>query len=255
MNKKTPILCALGFCILCSCLTNNKETKKEKWELSSCTSEALVVHDDRPYAEEDSLYIASFRSFIDKEMKRTVGHSAIHMNSGGNESLLGNMTADAMHIQAKKLLGIEADIAVMNQGGLRNAIGKGALLAQDIFYTYPFDNALSIAYLKGKDLLELFKNLEVGRAHALSNARIKVDKKNIIYAQIGGKDVDPNQTYSVVSIDYLIDGGDNSNAFKHAIKVESSNILLRDAIMDYVQTKENKGEMLSAKLENRVIIN
>ena len=255
MNKKTNALCILGFCILCTCLTNCKETKKEKWKLSSCTSEALAVHDDRPYAAEDSLFIASFRANIDKEMTKEVGHAAISMESGGDESLLGNMTADAILAQTKKLLGKDADIAVMNQGGLRKSISKGVLLAQDIFYTYPFDNTLCVAYLKGKDLMKLFSKLEPNRAHAFSNVRVKVDNEKVIYAKIDGKDVDMEKTYAVASIDYLVGGGDNSNAFKHAIKIESSTITLRDAIMDYVQTKEKKGEKLSAKLENRVIVN
>ena len=60
--------------------------------------------------------------------------------------------------------------------------------------------------------------------------------------------------YNVISIDFLLDGGDGIRLGAVADKVVLSRVLIRDLILDYIEDCEKKGIVLAGKSDGRVIM-
>ena len=170
---------------------------------------------------------------------------------------LGNFVADGMRAQGSIKLGKPVDLAVMNGGGLRrNTISEGELRARDIFELLPFENALVTLDLTGEQVLKLLGVVVSGR-EAQSGARItyitKADKSAALErATLGNKEIDPTATYTVVTIDYLVNvGGDRYAVLREGKNTKALGITLRDAMMDYVKAETAAGRDIKPNLDGR----
>lgn len=77
----------------------------------------------------------------------------------------------------------------------------------------------------------------------------------LISAKVGGKPVQPDKEYHVVTIDYLAEGNDRLDAFKKAFtKTEPENVILRDLIIDYVKQCDARGKFVDAEVEGRIVV-
>jgi len=178
---------------------------------------------------------------------------------------LGNFVADGMRAQAAVKLGKPVDLVVMNGGGLRrNTIGEGELRARDIFELLPFENALVTIDLTAEQVLKLL-GVVVSSREAQSGAQItyviKADKSSQLEAaklldQKGReREIDPTATYTVVTIDYLINvGGDRYAVLRGGKNTRPLGITVRDVIMDYVKSKTAAGRDIKPNLDGRYVL-
>lgn len=184
--------------------------------------------------------------------------------SGTGAGSLGNFVADGTRAQAGVKLGKRIDLAVMNGGGLRrNTIGEGELRALDIFELLPFENALVTLELSGDQVLKVL-GLVVSSREAQSGARIlyrtKADKSSeLVSARLidengREKEIDPKATYTVVTIDYLINvGGDRYAVFREGKNTKPLGITLREAIMNYVRSETAAGRDIKPNMDGRFV--
>ncbi len=143
---------------------------------------------------------------------------------------LGNFAADGIRAEASKKLGKPIVLAVTNGGGLRkNVIAEGDLTLRDIFELLPFENALVAFDLTGAQVSDLLR-VVLAKRDAQSGARItyrmaankppELLKARLLIEGVGGveQDIDPAATYTVISIDYLLNvtGGDYATVLKQA---------------------------------------
>ena len=178
---------------------------------------------------------------------------------------LGNFVADGMRAQASARLGKRIDLAIMNGGGLRrNTISEGELRARDIFELLPFENALVTLDLSGEQILKLLGVVVSGR-EAQSGARltymIKADKSSQLETAMlrdeQGRDqeIDPKATYTIVTIDYLVNvGGERYSVLREGKNTKPVGITLRDAIMDYVKSETAAAREIKPRLDERFIL-
>jgi 2',3'-cyclic-nucleotide 2'-phosphodiesterase (5'-nucleotidase family) len=178
---------------------------------------------------------------------------------------LGNFVADGMRTQASLKLGKPIDLAVMNGGGLRrNAIGEGDLRARDIFELLPFENALVTLELNGEQVMKLL-NVVVSSREAQSGARItyrvKADKSSelesakLLDKNRNEKEIDPKATYTIVTIDYLINvGGARYAVLREGKNARPLGITLRDAMMTYVKSETAAGRDIKPNLDGRFVL-
>ena len=176
---------------------------------------------------------------------------------GSGAGSLGNFVADGMRAQGSIRLGKPVDLAIMNGGGLRrNTISEGTLRARDIFELLPFENALVTLDLTGEQVLKLLGVVVSGR-EAQSGARItyitKADKSAALErATLGNKEIDPTATYTVVTIDYLVNvGGDRYAVLREGKNTKALGITLRDAMMDHVKAEAAAGRDIKPNLDGR----
>ena len=197
-----------------------------------------------------------------RELDAVLGSLKGELRKGGmGAGSLGNFVSDGMRWQAGLKLGQPIDLALINGGGLRRStISEGELRARDIFELLPFENALVRVDLTGEQLMRLLKLIVVSR-EAQSGARIvyftKPDKTSDIdmvkmRTPGGEKDIDPQATYRVVTIDYLVNrGGDISSLLQAGKDRQPLGITLRDAIMAYVKSETAAGRTIRANLDGR----
>jgi len=181
---------------------------------------------------------------------------------GAGAGTLGNFVSDGMRAQAKAKLGKPIALAIMNSGGLRkNDIAAGDLRASDIFELLPFENALVALDVTGAQLTNI---IAVATKDAQSGARIQFkyndrDRPEFISAKLvdengNEQEIDPNKTYTIVTLDYLLRL--NSGAYAILKEAKSSaplDITLRDAVMNYVKSETAAGRPIRAAVDNRFV--
>jgi 2',3'-cyclic-nucleotide 2'-phosphodiesterase (5'-nucleotidase family) len=184
---------------------------------------------------------------------------------GAGSGSLGNFVSDGLRAQASARLGKRIDLTVMNSGGLRrNTIGEGELHARDIFELLPFENALVTMDVTGAQVLKLL-GVVISSHEAQSGARvtyvIKADKSwqlesaKLIDDKGHEVEIDPQATYAVATIDYLVNvGGERYGALREGKNTKALGITLRDAVMAYVKSETAAGRDIKPKLDGRFVL-
>lgn len=197
-----------------------------------------------------------YKNKIDSMMAPVIGHAAVRLEAYRPESPLSNLIADILVQNAEAKAGIKADVGIMNMGGIRNILNEGEITVGSIYEIAPFQNALVVVSMRGDVLLELFSNIAAAHGEGLSGAKLVISKEGeLISAKVGGKPVQPDKEYHVVTIDYLAEGNDRLDAFKKAFtKTEPENVILRDLIIDYVKQCDARGKFVDAEVEGRIVV-
>ena len=231
---------------------------------------------------------------IDKEYGAVFAKSKVELNGAkapnGNrdsETNNGDLITDAMLwkvMQNKEGLTVDADhvVAITNGGGIRDYIKVGDVTKKDIKTVLPFGNTVAVIYVTGAELLEALEastySLPVGGfpqvcgiSYTISTA-VAYDANAETYPSstyygpktinrvsinsINGKEFKVDDTYAVVTNNFVADGGDTYYAFAAATSKFDTGMTLDVAVMDYI-TKELKGvigEQYAAP-QDRILMN
>jgi 2',3'-cyclic-nucleotide 2'-phosphodiesterase (5'-nucleotidase family) len=197
-----------------------------------------------------------------RELEKPIGKLSADLKRGGmGGGSLGNFVADALRERAQIKLGKPVLLAVMNSSGLRKSqIPAGDISTSDIFELLPFENALVTLDLTGEQLRR-FLDVTVARRNAQSGARIvyrnNPEKKQneIVSVKLGGpgeeRDIDPQATYTIVTIDYLVKRGGDYSVLQEGKNERPLGLTMRDAVLDYVKAATAAGKTLQANLDGR----
>ena len=105
--------------------------------------------------------------------------------------------------------------------------------------------------------MELFEQMAKVGGEGVSHAvRLEiVPGKKLLSATVGGKQINPNASYRIATLDYLAQGNDHLDAFKQKTDVvspreERNNV--RFLIEKYFQHFASKGESVSSVVEGRI---
>jgi 2',3'-cyclic-nucleotide 2'-phosphodiesterase (5'-nucleotidase family) len=240
------------------CSTKNAPAPvKSKARVSQTLIDASIP-DDPAMEELLAPYAAKVRA-LDTVIGKLEGELKKGQVGAGN---LGNFVADGIRSQASVRLGKPVLLAITNSGGLRkNSIAEGALRAADIFELLPFENALVEIDLTGEQLLKLL-GIVLQSRDAQSGANIKyrmtadnrpeIVSVKLIDAQGHEVGIDPKATYTIVTIDYLLNlASGNYSILQQGKNVKPLGVTIRDAMMDYVKAETAAGRPVRAKLDGR----
>lgn len=182
---------------------------------------------------------------------------------GVGASTIGNFVTDAI-MAWTQTRGSRVVLALTNAGGLRkNSIAAGPLKATDVFELLPFENALIEVEVTGVQLQKLLETLTRGR-DAQSGARITYrwgadNRPEFISAKLIGpgsteREIDPAETYTIVTIDYLLKlASGNYLLLQEAKSVTPLKVTIREAVMEYVKGETKAGRPIRAVLDNRFV--
>jgi 5''-nucleotidase/2'',3''-cyclic phosphodiesterase and related esterases len=209
------------------------------------------TYDDRDGAKMSS-FVQSYKIKLDERMNTTVGEAAKSLTKTGSQSILANFTADAMQEYATEIWG-PIDFAIINNGGLRTTINQGPIAISNLYEVYVFENTLVLVDLKGNAVKELFAGFARNKMEGFSKSiRLVLKDKAIESITIGGKPLDENATYKIATVDYLAEGNDSMEAFKQAAGYTNSNIILRDAMIEYVKKLTSENILIDANMDERL---
>ena len=198
--------------------------------------------------------VDSLRAEMTGEIQTVIGTARRTLTKGKPQSLLGNFTADAVFDYASGLWQ-PVDFAVMNIGGIRSILNQGPITIGNMYEIFPFDNRIVLLELPGKAVEELFDAIAKKEGECLSkNIEAVIKNKTVMSLKIGGKTIDRNKIYLVATIDYLAEGNDRMEALTKAVKVTDSNMLVRDALIEYVKKQTAGNKAIDSNPDNRITV-
>lgn len=231
---------------------------------------------------------------VDKEYGVVFAKSEVTLNGAkapnGNrdsETNNGDLITDAMLwkvMQNKEGLTVDADhvVAINNGGGIRAAIKPGDVTKKDINTVLPFGNTVAVIYVTGAELLEALEastySLPVGGFPQVAGINFTLSTavaydanaetypastyygpksiNRVVINSINGKEFKADDTYAVVTNNFVAGGGDTYYAFAAASAQFDTGIPLDEAVMEYVTT-ELKGVIGAqyAEPQGRILMN
>ena len=201
-------------------------------------------------------FITPYQQRVDSVMSPVVGKAARYMAANRPESELSNLLADIL-VWGGEPFGESPDLAVYNMGGIRAALAEGDITWGNIVDMAPFENKICFLTLTGEKLLELFGQMAARGGEGVSHGvELRISKRKLVSARLDGKDIDPQGSYRVATLDYLAEGNDGLEAFKSgtdviAPKDESNNV--RFVIRSYFLEKTAEGLPIEGKIEGRIV--
>lgn len=252
MKKKLLILAPLCALLVSAC--------RSHYELAGVERTRIVVDSryDQPPDEAAAKFIAPFKRVNDSIMGPVVGQVACNMHPERPESNLSNLLADIL-VWAAKDYNEKPVLGVYNMGGIRADLTRGNVTYGDVLNVAPFENKICFVTLTGEMLLQLFREIAATGGEGVSHGTelvISKDKK-LVSARLHGQEIDPNATYRVTTINYLLEGNDKMTAFRMGtdkVSPEAASNNTRFLIMNYFKDKQSKGEVVDSKVEGRIII-
>lgn len=172
--------------------------------------------------------------------------------SYGDESVMGNMVSDAVMFAYPG-----ADLAVTNSGGLRQDIDAGNVTVGNIISAFPFPNTIHVVKLKGEALMQAFEHgtsLTNGILQVSRGTEIRYDEKlpvgsRIISCKINGAVLDPKKVYTVLTSNFVADGGDGFLSFKNPVSRVKTKLEIAQAMVSYLRTFKQYQPVLEGRIK------
>ncbi|KAG0354994.1 hypothetical protein BGZ54_001354 [Gamsiella multidivaricata] len=202
------------------------------------------------------------------------------------ECTMGNLVADAMLEHARTPIYATAaieedaedkgsvrpwtDLAFINSGGIRSGLPAGNVTIEMIMTTSPFGNGLVQTQMTGEEILSMLEAVSAGRykksqKQVTSNIQVSglrymfdssrpLEEPHLIKAEVQGYDkewreIKKRKLYWVVTLDFLLTGGDNILERKEGRR-EIKLGLLDSVLMDYIENRGRISPYLDGRIRN-----
>ncbi|KAI0903212.1 Metallo-dependent phosphatase [Ustulina deusta] len=171
--------------------------------------------------------IEAWRGPFEEFAAEEIGESKIVLDQTTcqeQECALGDLISDAM-LQYRLASGSPAVFAFANAGGIRATIDEGPITRGEVVTSFPFSNAVVEVEFSGARLWALFEGIVSGvnqyngdavTSFVQVSAGVKISYnpanavgERLVRLEIAGEAVDLDTVYTVVTIDFLVGGGDN----------------------------------------------
>ena len=109
--------------------------------------------------------------------------------------------------------------------------------------------------LEGKYVRMLMENFaKRARVEAMGGVRLKIDHNQLVECTVAGEPIDDSRIYKVVTIDFLLGGGDSVYALKYATKVEDTGLFMRDVVINHIKALTAEGKKIEAQKDGRAVV-
>ena len=213
------------------------------YQVEKITASHIEVDPSVPEDVRMEAFLAPYRDSLSALMDQVSAYSPQSLSKNDQNGLLGAWLADLSIGQVEAYLrsqGVDPqiDIALFNAGGERTSLPQGEVKRSFVYEFMPFENKYMLVRLRGEQMEEMFRYLADaalrGTFHPLGGLNLQIrDKGRKITARIGGKRFDPKKEYTVLTTDFLYNGGDNMTFFAQNQGVRETTLKMRESIMDY----------------------
>jgi 5'-nucleotidase len=197
-----------------------RKPAQKRYRIASMDWEAIPVTDQIADDPEADATISEYEKQLNASLAEVLGKTTVVLDARAavirrGETNLGNFIAD-VYRQA-----LSTDAALVNSGSIRSdaTYGPGDLTKKDVLSILPFENGLVKVKLTGEHLKRILENglskagEEDGRFPQVSGMSLIYDPtkpvgSRLINLEIGGKPVEPNQSYTLAISAYTFGGGD-----------------------------------------------
>lgn len=194
-----------------------------------------------------------------KVLSEVIGETKVRLDgerelSRKQETNLGNLTGDIF------LHWTNADVALVNGGGIRASIEAGKITKGDIVTVFPFGNVLFVKKVSGAALKEALEHGTksypdlaggfphvAGMTYAIDLARPVGDR--VVDITVKGEALDLNKQYILATNDFLAAGGDGYTMIKDGEFVQEM-MTMDEAIVQYIQ----EVKVIEPQVEGRIVV-
>ncbi len=218
--------------LFAACKSSYQYTERNS-SLTHIQKDSLNLYDSATH-----YVIAPYKSKLDSQMNVVIATTTTQLTKEKPESKLGNFVCDASVWYAAQHYDKPIDICVMNIGGIRlPSIEAGNITTGKIYELMPFDNMIDVLELKGDKVNALLQLVAAADGWPVAGINMQIENGKAVNILIGGIPLDTNKTYTLVTSDYVANGGDKADMLKYYEKRTSLNYLLRNALLDYATAK------------------
>jgi 2',3'-cyclic-nucleotide 2'-phosphodiesterase (5'-nucleotidase family) len=169
--------------------------------------------------------------------ERVVGRLKFPFKREGDEYGLGRLIADAQRSAGR------ADVAIMNNGGIRADLPAGTITWGNVYQVQPFQNRLQRLTVKGSVLEDALEHCVAGADHVpdchIAGVEVWYDPRKDAGKRVNrirlenGKAIEKNRTYTLVVSDFMATGGSGFSMLLGAPK-EDLDVVDIDALIRYL---------------------
>jgi 2',3'-cyclic-nucleotide 2'-phosphodiesterase (5'-nucleotidase family) len=221
------------------------------YQIKNTQKQIYPVSADFPADASISNFYKPYKQQLDSIMNDIVVVSAKEIQKGKPEAPLNNFFADAMYNSAKEK-NIQFDFAYTNYGGLRTSLPKGNVPRYKIFELMPFENAFATATFSGQHIVDFFNFIANSGGEPISGASFTIENGKALDIKINGEPINLEKNYTILTSDYMVNGGDGGEIFTKAISKKVYEYKLRDGLLDYLSTFKNKNQTLNPVNDGRI---
>ncbi len=184
-------------------------------------------------------------------MSATVATIATTLSRSGDQNALGNLIADSQRWS------VNADVAVMNNGGIRANLREGVASFGDLYEVQPFGNTmfrytLNGAALRGyvEQLVAKPINIHVSGLIVRFDSSRPAGNRIVSLTLLNGTEVAGDARYTLAMNDFMATGGDGLALSSKAERVEELTTIDVDAMAGYLRAQP---QPVAAPREARII--
>lgn len=176
--------------------------------------------------------LSRYKSAVDSLANRTVATLNRAPVTRDGENQLGNIIADAQRHAA------QADVAIMNNGGIRSVVPAGPVTYGMLYAVQPFENQIVRLTISGRNLRLLLEQT-LGTIH-VSGMHITYDPRGRRGSRIAdarladGEPLADGGTYTLAVSDFMAEGGGGFTMLRDLSR-EDTGVQDLDALITYLQ--------------------
>ena len=193
-----------------------------------------------------------YKSNIDSQMNVVIGLANDEIKPAQPEGALNNLFADAMACVARKN-NIPFDFVHVNYKSLRVVIPKGEIKTFKIFELMPFENQLVTVKMNGVQVEELFRYIARQGGDPISGASFRIVENQAKNILINDKPLNPASVYTILTSDYVANGGDGAAVYLKSTGRIEYPIKVRNTILDFIKQETEAGREINPKVDGRII--
>jgi 2',3'-cyclic-nucleotide 2'-phosphodiesterase/3'-nucleotidase len=200
-----------------------------------------------PAGDSVSAIVARYNKDVAPIMNRVLGTLADSITR--RSPAMGNFVADAMRRAA------HTDIAFTNAGGLRRDLDAGPVTLGMVYELLPFENSLVTMRMTGAQVKQVLEeqpsrvNFSGLRAHY--DATRPAGDRVVDLEQDGGANIDSHAVYTVVTNDFMAQGGDGFITFTKIPDHVNTGRLIRDVVVEWIESETRRGRSIEAETDDR----
>jgi 2',3'-cyclic-nucleotide 2'-phosphodiesterase (5'-nucleotidase family) len=231
---------------------------KTQYVKTSSNTRNVVVSDSLNQLDNQMVQIyLPYKKMLEKDMNRVIAISEKEMFKGKPESGLTNFLADLLLDEGNKYLknakhNFQADISYFNYGGIRTFLPEGEITVGKIYELMPFENEMVFLKLNGRQVQGFLNSVANNGGDSVGGVRFKISEGKASGISVGGKSLQADKGYWLVTNDYIAQGGDDFEMLTQRSEYVNSGQKIRDIIIAHLEMLNEQGKVLSAETDGRI---
>ena len=196
--------------------------------------------------------IAPYREQLEEQLAVVLGHAEGDFSKADPEGTLDNLVAEALLHAARSHSGDTVHASLVNEGGLRVPLAAGPILMRHAYELLPFENFVVVLSLTGAQMERLADEIAITTGEPIAGWTMQLDGEDAVGVLVGGEPIDPEGTYRLATVDYLVNGGGDWSVLweTEAGAREDLDILIRRAFVEYLGEMGTVAPVLDGRIRS-----